>query len=187
MARFFQIKERALSQRRAQKVDRGRRQAGLAQLPGAVGSCDPRPVSFDETLGTRIRDLLDERDDVDERRMFGGIAFLLTGRMFCGVVGDDVMVRVGPARYEPALAKPHVRAMDFTGKPFVGYVYVAPAGVKTKAALQQWVEWGIEFASTLPIKGAKKPAAKKPSAKKPSAKKPSAKKPSAKKPSAKKR
>lgn len=140
-------------------------------LPERVRIVDPHEVSFDETLGSRIRDLLDARDDVDERRMFGGIAFLLTGRMFCGVVGDDLMVRVGPERYEPAMAEPHVRAMDFTGKPFVGYVYVAPAGVKTKAALQRWVESGLEFASTLPIKGAKKQSAKKKASKKQAAKK----------------
>ncbi|MFV8752168.1 TfoX/Sxy family protein [Nannocystaceae bacterium ST9] len=115
-------------------------------------------MSFDEALARRIRDLLAHRDDVDEKRMFGGIAFLLTGRMFCGLATDDLMVRVGPAFHEAALARPHARPMDFTGRPMVGYVYVAPAGLKGEG-LREWVEAGLSFVETLPEK--KKAAAKK--------------------------
>jgi TfoX/Sxy family transcriptional regulator of competence genes len=124
-------------------------------------------VAFDEALGIRIRDVLDAREfskrDIDERRMFGGLAFLDRGRMFIGITGDDLMVRVGPERGGEALARPHVRPMDFTGKPMVGYVYVSAPAIPTAAALREWVSWSLEFVDTLPVKtpGAKPPATKK--------------------------
>lgn len=136
-------------------------------------------MAFDEQLGIRIRDLLETRPDIDEQRMFGGIAFLVEGRMFCGIVGDDLMVRVGPDRYAAALARKHVRAMDFTGKPFVGYVYVAKQGIASEASLREWVDAGLSFASTLPAgksRAKKKTTAKKTTAKKTMVKKASAKK-----------
>jgi TfoX/Sxy family transcriptional regulator of competence genes len=125
-------------------------------------------VAFDEALGIRIRDILDTREfskrDIDERRMFGGIAFLDRGRMFIGITGAELMVRVGPKRGDEALARAHVRAMDFTGKPMVGYVYVAAPAIRSAEALREWVAWSLEFVDTLPVKtpGAKKPVAKKP-------------------------
>jgi len=81
--------------------------------------------------------------------MFGGLAFLLGGKTFCGIVKNDLMVRVGPGRYEEALAAPHARPMDFTGRPLTGYVFVAPAGTRKEAALREWVDQGIAFVSTL--------------------------------------
>ena len=72
--------------------------------------------------------------------------------MFCGIVNKDLMVRVGPQQYEAALAQPHARPMDFTGRPLNGYVYVAPAGYQGTAALEQWVQRSIDFVSTLPAK-----------------------------------
>lgn len=146
-------------------------------------------MAFDEQLGIRIRDLLETRPDIDEQRMFGGIAFLVEGRMFCGIVGDDLMVRVGPERYAAALARKHVRAMDFTGRPFVGYVYVAKQGIASEASLREWVDAGLSFASTLPAgtSRAKKSRAKKASAKKTTAKTTTAKKTMVKKASAKKK
>ena len=89
-------------------------------------------------------------DDIEERKMFGGLAFLRGGRMFVGITGDDLMVRVGPERYEESLAKPHVRPMDFTGRPMKGYVYVAPAGRRTDASLRAWVTLGARFVATVP-------------------------------------
>lgn len=70
--------------------------------------------------------------------------------MFCGIANDDLMVRVGPERYEESLRKPHVRPMDFTGRPMKGYVYVGPAGRRTDAALRAWVTLSASFVATLP-------------------------------------
>jgi TfoX/Sxy family transcriptional regulator of competence genes len=104
-------------------------------------------MSYDETLATRIRALLAERDDVVEKKMFGGLCFMVNGAMCCGLTKRDFMVRVGAARYDDALAQPHARPMDFTGRPLKGMVYVAPEGLRTKAALARWVRRGLEFVS----------------------------------------
>src|SRR5690242_5929015 len=98
-------------------------------------------MSYDEGLAQRIREALEERRGVAEKKMFGGIAFLLNGSMFCGIVKEDLMVRVGPARYAEALEQAHARPMDFTGKPMAGYVFVAPEGVESDEALSKWVGW----------------------------------------------
>ncbi len=109
-------------------------------------------MAFDEELASRIRDRIAERSDVTERRMFGGLAFLVRGHMCCGIVGDDLVVRVGPEKYERSLEEPHARPMDFTGRPLAGMVYVAPAGVRTARALAGWIERGLRFVETLPPK-----------------------------------
>ncbi|MBM3216980.1 TfoX/Sxy family protein, partial [Candidatus Poribacteria bacterium] len=85
-------------------------------------------MPYDENLAERIRRVVAGRHGVTEKRMFGGLAFLLDGKMFCGIANSDLMVRVGPERYEAALSLPHVRPMDFTGRPMTGYVYVGPEG-----------------------------------------------------------
>ena len=87
-----------------------------------------------------------------EKKMFGGLAFLLHGNMCCCVMGQDLMVRVGPAAYEDALAKPHARIMDFTKKPLKGYLYVGPKGVATAAALREWLARATDFVGALPPK-----------------------------------
>ena len=109
-------------------------------------------MAYDETLAQRIRELLADKHSVVEKRMFGGIAFMLRGNMCCGIVRDDLMVRVGPERHEEALAQPHARPMDFTGRPMRGMVYVTPEGCRTDEALKRWVEQGLNFAATLPAK-----------------------------------
>lgn len=81
--------------------------------------------------------------------MFGGLAFLLEGKMFCGIAKNELMVRVGPESHEAALAKPHVRPMDFTGKPMKGSVFVEPAGCQTEKDVREWVERGARFVATL--------------------------------------
>jgi hypothetical protein len=110
--------------------------------------------------------------------MFGGIAFLLDGKMICGLANEDLMVRVGPERYEAALAEKHVRPMDFTGRPLKGYVYVSPEGARTDRAIQGWVELAAAFVGTLdaPVKKRAKKAAKKNPTKKNPTKKKAAKK-----------
>jgi TfoX/Sxy family transcriptional regulator of competence genes len=106
-------------------------------------------MAYDEALASRIRRCLGFRADIAEKRMFGGLAFLLDGRMFCGVVKGDLMVRVGPDRYQEALGRPHVRAMDFTGRPMKGYLFVGPAGSRSEKAVKAWIERGAEFVATL--------------------------------------
>ena len=118
-------------------------------------------MAFDEGLAERVRGVLDDRPDVVEKRMFGGIAFMVRGHMCVGLVKDDLMVRVGPERHEESLKKPHVRPMDFTGKPMTGYVYVGPAGVAEEEDLERWVRLGAKFVATLPKKE-KTPKSKKP-------------------------
>lgn len=109
-------------------------------------------MAYDEELAERIRRALADKHSVVEKRMFGGIAFMLRGNMCCGIVRGDLMVRVGPERHEEALAQPHARPMDFTGRPMRGMVYVTPEGCRTDEALKRWVEQGLNFAATLPPK-----------------------------------
>jgi len=109
-------------------------------------------MSYDEKLAQRVRKILAARNGVSEKKMFGGLAFMLNGSMFCGVIKEDLVVRVGPPGHEAALKLPHARPMDFTGRPLTGYVYVAPAGCQNKSALEKWVRWGADFVSTMPAK-----------------------------------
>lgn len=106
-------------------------------------------MAFDEELAARVRAVVGARPEVTEKRMFGGLAFLLGGRMFLGITKDELMVRVGPERYEAALAEAHVRPMDFTGRPMTGYVFVGPGGSKTRAAVERWADVGATFVATL--------------------------------------
>lgn len=110
-------------------------------------------MSFDESLAARCRSLLDDDRDVTEKRMFGGLSFLLGGKMICGVLGDKLVVRVGsgPA-CEQALARPHVKPMNFTGQPLRGFVYVLPEGLVRKASLRRWLQIAVAFGKTLPRK-----------------------------------
>jgi hypothetical protein len=107
-------------------------------------------VAFDEGLAQRIRELLDERADVAEKRMFGGLAFLVGGHMAVGVVGEELIVRVGPDGHAGALRRPHARPMDFTGRPMKGFVFVATDGFEADADLRVWVARGVRFATSLP-------------------------------------
>jgi TfoX/Sxy family transcriptional regulator of competence genes len=109
-------------------------------------------MPYDEGLAQRIRDVLDERPDIAEKRMFGGLAFLLGGHMCVGVIGEELMVRVGPEGYQAAIREPHARKMDFTGRPMKGFVYVASDGFESDAKLRRWVDRGIRFAASLPAK-----------------------------------
>jgi TfoX/Sxy family transcriptional regulator of competence genes len=104
-------------------------------------------MSYDEDLAARVRAFLSTRDDVVEKKMFGGLCFMVSGAMCCGLTKSDFMVRVGSARYDEALAQPHARPMDFTGRPLKGMVYVSPEGVRTDDALASWVRRGLEFVS----------------------------------------
>lgn len=109
-------------------------------------------MAYSEELADRVRDALRGRSGVAERKMFGGLAFLLDGRMFSGVLGDRLVVRVGAEAGGRALERPHTTPMDFTGRPLKGYVYVAPAGLETAAALERWLAPAMAFVESLPPK-----------------------------------
>jgi hypothetical protein len=105
-------------------------------------------MAYDERLANRIRRALGMRDDITERKMFGGLAFLCRGRMCCGIVGGDLMVRIPTEEIATVMQGRHVRPMDFTGKPLKGFVYVSPAGFRTDAALRTWLSRGEHVALT---------------------------------------
>jgi TfoX/Sxy family transcriptional regulator of competence genes len=109
-------------------------------------------MPFDESLARRIRRALNSQPALEEKRMFGGLAFLVNGHMCCGVAGQDLMVRVGPDIYERAVKRPNARPMDFTGRPLRGFVYLAPEGCRTAAQLKGWVQLGLDFVLSLPPK-----------------------------------
>jgi TfoX/Sxy family transcriptional regulator of competence genes len=96
-------------------------------------------VAYDERLAARVRDILAGDPALSERKMFGGLAFMLDGNMCCGIVDDRLMLRLGADLAEQALERAHVHPMDFTGRAMTGMVYVAPEGLRGKA-LRPWVE-----------------------------------------------
>ena len=109
-------------------------------------------MAYSEELGHRIRAVLVDQEGVSERKMFGGLCFLIHNNMACGVVRDELMVRVGKEQYEDALAEPSARAMDFTGRPLRGMVYVGVDGIASEEGLRTWVERGVAYADSLPPK-----------------------------------
>jgi len=109
-------------------------------------------MPYDEGLAQRIREALEGRPGVAEKRMFGGMAFMINGNMACGVIKDDLMIRVGPDGYEKSLSMAHTRRFDFTGKPLRGFIVVAATGFEDDDALRKWVMKGVDFASSLPAK-----------------------------------
>lgn len=113
-------------------------------------------MAYDEGLAERVRRALQGRNDVVEKRMFGGCAFLVSGSMACGITAHDLMVRVGPERYEAALSRPHARPMDFTGRPLRGMVYVTAEGLRTDASLASWIEEAVLVATSAPKKSTPK-------------------------------
>ncbi len=113
-------------------------------------------MPYSEKIAERLRAVYEDVPKVVEKKMFGGIAFMVKGHMSCGVVKETLMVRVGPDNYEKALKRAHTREMDFTGKPLTGFIYVDPLGFKTKKQLQSWVKLSLSFVSQLPPKKKKK-------------------------------
>ena len=109
-------------------------------------------MAYDKGLAERIRVALADRTDVNERKMFGGLTFMLRGNMCCGVEKTNLMARVGPDAYDEALAQPGARLMDFTGRPMKGMVFVGSAGYEDDDGLRGWVERGVEYALSLPAK-----------------------------------
>jgi TfoX/Sxy family transcriptional regulator of competence genes len=109
-------------------------------------------MAYDESLARRVRTHLADQSELYERKMFGGLVFMVRGNMCCGIMGDELMVRVGPEQFVASLAQPHAREMDFTGRPMTGMVMVATEGLASDEALEQWIRQGIRFVSSLPSK-----------------------------------
>ena len=109
-------------------------------------------MAFDDKLAERMRKLLAEQGGVVEKRMFGGVAFLLHGNMCCGVHKDALMVRLAPEATDAALRKPHTRIFDLTGRPMKGWILVDAEGIKTAAGLRKWIDQGVAYAASLPAK-----------------------------------
>lgn len=109
-------------------------------------------MAYDEPLAERVEALIGKRRGVTQKRMFGGLAFLLNGNMCCGVMRDRVMLRLGPDGVQAALKERYAEPMNFTGKPMKSMVYVRPEGYEADEDLAQWVEKAVRFAKTLPAK-----------------------------------
>jgi len=105
-------------------------------------------MAYDERLAARVRALLADRTGVSEQKMFGGLTFMVAGHMCCGVSGDELIVRLDPDREEEALARPHARKMDLTGRPMRGFVTVRPDGLKARG-LNRWVQEALARAESL--------------------------------------
>ena len=109
-------------------------------------------MAFDESLAARIRNTLARRKNVEEKKMFGGICFLLHGNMLVGVWKDSLIARLGPDEGEAALREPHVRAFDITGRPMRNWVLVEPEGVEEDNELKDWIQRATKFVEMLPRK-----------------------------------
>lgn len=109
-------------------------------------------MAFAAALAQRVRDALAGQPGLEEKRMFGGIAFMVHSNMCCGVHKENLMVRVGPQRHSEALMRPHTREFDLTGRPMAGWVIVSPAGLGSAGALEAWVGDGLAYALSLPPK-----------------------------------
>jgi len=109
-------------------------------------------MAYDEGLATRVRDFLGDRPGLAEKKMFGGLAFLLHGNMACGVHGDELIVRVAADAADVALAEPGTRPFDLTGRPMKGWILVDADGHAEDGDLRRWVDRGVAYAHTLPPK-----------------------------------
>lgn len=111
-------------------------------------------MAYNETLAMRIRSVLGGRSDVTEKRMFGGLTFMVGDKMCCGIVKDDLMLRMSIEEYEQALTHPHTRPMDFTSRPSPGFLYVGPSGYQGEGDLRMWLDKSLAYVQSLPAKKA---------------------------------
>lgn len=109
-------------------------------------------MAYDENLAQRVMHILAPTPNLVEKKMFGGIGYLVNGNMACGIIGESLIVRVGPHRYQEALSQPHTSVFDMTGRPMTGWVVVKPQAFVSDDALKSWVETGLDFVATLPPK-----------------------------------
>jgi TfoX/Sxy family transcriptional regulator of competence genes len=102
-------------------------------------------MAYNEKLADRVREELSSLRKVEEKKMMGGLAFMVNSKMCVGIMHDDLMVRIAPEEYEAALDRPGCHVMDFTGKVLKGFVLVGPEGTKGKKQLTQWVSQALAF------------------------------------------
>ena len=119
-----------------------------------MASCDPTcsgcqqgydVVAYNEELAARIRAALADRTDVEEKKMFGGLSFMVAGQMCCGVLKNELVVRIEPAEFDILVAQPHVRPFDFSGRPMQGMVYVDSGALADPEVLSRWVQRGTDY------------------------------------------
>jgi TfoX/Sxy family transcriptional regulator of competence genes len=115
-------------------------------------------MAYDRDLAERVRQVLTRRPGIEERAMFGGLAFMAHGHMCCGLVKDKLMVRVDPDAYDRLLRAAGARPMDFTGKPMRGFLYVTGEAIATPAGLRTWVKRALDYADGRPPKAGRRPA-----------------------------
>jgi TfoX/Sxy family transcriptional regulator of competence genes len=113
-------------------------------------------VAYDEALAARIRAALAARPDVEEKRMFGGLSFMVAGQMCCGVLKDEMIVRIEPDDFPHLAEKPHVRAFDFSGRPMQGMVYVGQSALSSDPELETWIKRGVDYIAAHPAKPKRK-------------------------------
>ncbi len=109
-------------------------------------------MAYDKGLAQRVREIFEEEPEFAEKKMFGGICFLLFGNMVCGIIKDDLIVRIGADQYEEMLTMPHTRKFDLTGKPLKGWVIVLSEALDSDEDLNDWVQRAISFVRKLPPK-----------------------------------
>ena len=109
-------------------------------------------MAFSESLAARIRQRLARRKGIEEKKMFGGVGFLLNGNMCVGVWKESLIVRLGPEQGEAALSEPHVKVFDITGRPMKGWILVGPDGLADDGQLNAWIQQAAKFAGALPTK-----------------------------------
>src|SRR6266478_3814583 len=109
-------------------------------------------MAYSESLALRIRQIVTRGRGITEKKMFGGVGFLLNGNMFVGVWKDSLIVRLGPEGGDEALKEPHVKPFDITGRAMKGWVLVAPEGMQDDDLLHDWIERAAKFVRTLPVK-----------------------------------
>ncbi|MBI5759682.1 MAG: TfoX/Sxy family protein [Planctomycetales bacterium] len=112
-------------------------------------------MAFNEQLAARVRDLVENTPGFAEQKMFGGLCVTVFGNMCCGVLKDDLVLRVAPDTAECLLSEPHVRPMDFTGRPLKGFLFVGAEALKKKTELRRYVSLSLAFATSLPPKAKK--------------------------------
>ncbi len=109
-------------------------------------------MAYDQILAQRIRSIIGAVPGLVEKKMFGGVGYLIHGNMACGVNGDHVIIRLPEAEYAEALSQPHVHVFDMTGRPMKGWITVDSTGIENDQALKAWVDRGLQYAQTLPPK-----------------------------------
>ncbi|MEW6155970.1 MAG: TfoX/Sxy family protein [Verrucomicrobiota bacterium] len=118
-------------------------------------------MAYDETLAARVRALLNQKSGYAEKKMFGGLCFLLNGNMCCGVLKNELVLRLEANRAAQILNQPHTKPMDFTGRPMKGFLFVEPSGLASDEQLQRWVSESVQHAQSLPAKNKSADASRK--------------------------